>query len=285
MDLVGIVMSLENIKKIGIIGVGFMGGSLALALKENYKRIEIIGYARSQASFERLKKEKIVDRIEKSKKKIAAESDILILATPVEVIIKHLKEISPFLKKGAIVVDIGSTKEQIQKQARALLPKKVFFVGCHPFCGSEKKGVEQSRGDLYQNSLCFITSENKASFVIEKMWKKIGSKVVRISPAVHDKIACTVSHLPHLICFALVNVVPDKYLDLSSSGFKDLTRIASSSDKLWVDIFLTNKDKILSSLDQYNKALIKFRNAIEGNDKQKLKKLINKANQKRNRIK
>lgn len=277
-------MKLKEIKKVGIIGVGFMGGSLALALKKEFKNIEIIGFARSSESFKRLKKFKALDRVEKNEQVIASESDILILAAPVGVIADNLKKLGSFLKKGAVVFDLGSTKEKLEKTARKFIPGHASFVGCHPFCGSEQNGVEQAKASLYRDSFCFITSSNKASLLVEKIWKRLGSRVVRISPEEHDKLACAVSHLPHLIAFSLVNFTTDKHLAFSSSGFKDLTRIASSSGNLWADIFLANKEKMLEAIDRYVQVLIGVKQEIEKENKKKLKALIRKANQKRNAI-
>jgi prephenate dehydrogenase len=277
-------MRLKQVNKIGIIGVGLMGGSLALALKKNFNNFEIIGHARSDKTFRRLRKAKVLDRIERSDKKIAKEADILILAAPVGIIIDLLKRLAPHLKKGAIVFDLGSTKKEIEKTAKSNLSKEVSFVGCHPFCGSEETGVEKAKEDLYQGSLCFITSTNNASCLVEKIWKKIGSRVVRISPRVHDNITSLISHLPHLICFSLVAAIPDKYLKFSSSGFADLTRIASSSEDLWVDIFLSNKNRLLKHIDKYNEISNKFKNAIVKEDEKELKRLIKKANKKRAKV-
>ncbi len=278
-------MDLKEVKTVGIVGVGFMGGSLALALKDKYKNIEIIGYARSEKSFKRLKRFRGLDKVEKNLAEIAGQADILILATPVGVITDYLKELGAFLKSGAVIFDLGSTKEEISKAAWGFLPKKVSFVGCHPFCGSEKSGVEEARNNLYQDSLCFITSKNKASFLVERIWKRIGARVVRIRPAEHDKLLALISHFPHLICFSLVDMVPNKHLEFSSSGFRDLTRIASSSSDLWADIFLANKNKMLAAIDKHGEVLNRFRFAIEKKDKEKLKNLIKKANRKRNKIK
>lgn len=277
-------MNLENIKKVGIIGVGFMGGSLALALKKSFNNFEIIGHVRSDKTFRRLRKAKVLDRIERSDKKIAQEADILILATPVGIIIDLLKKLAPHLKKGAIVIDLGSSKEKIEKIAKSNLSKKVYFVGCHPFCGSEKKGVARAREDLYQDSICFITSKNKATPLVSKIWKKIGAIVIQVNSKAHDKITCFLSHLPHLICFSLLNTVPNNYLNFSSSGFRDFTRIGSSSDSLWTDIFLTNKEEILKSINKTKKEIDKFTKAIKTEDRKKIKILINKANRKRNKI-
>lgn len=277
-------MELKEVKTIGIVGVGFMGGSLALALKEKFKNIRIIGYARSQRSFEQLKEFRGLDKVEKSLAEVAGQADVLALAAPVNAINDYLEKIEPFLKPKAVVFDLGSTKKETERVAAKFLSRKVFFVGCHPFCGSEKSGFKEARPDLYQGALCFVTSDNEASLVVEKIWRGVGSRIVRISPEEHDKIVCAVSHFPHLACFSLLNTVSSPDLKFSSSGFKDLTRIASSPAALWTDIFLTNKDKIITAISQYSLELEKFRQAIESGDKKKLEKLIREANQKREKL-
>lgn len=277
-------MELKKVKTIGIIGVGFMGGSLALDLRRKFKNIKIIGYARSQASFRKLKSFSALDRVERDQREVAAQSDILVLAAPVKVIIDQIRELGGFLKEKAVVFDLGSSKKDIEAAAKKFIPKSASFVGCHPFCGSEETGFKKARPGLYRNSFCFITSSNKASFLVEKIWEKLGSKVIRLSPAAHDSLTCSISHFPHLLCFSLTYAVPDKYLKFSSSGFRDLTRIASSSDKLWSDIFLTNKGPMLEAIDKHIKILARYRKLIEENDKQKLQSLIKQANQKRSKI-
>ncbi|MFO8052616.1 MAG: prephenate dehydrogenase dimerization domain-containing protein, partial [Candidatus Omnitrophota bacterium] len=135
-----------------------------------------------------------------------------------------------------------------------------------------------------QGARCFITSTNKASYLVEKIWKKIGSRVIRVTPCAHDNITCLISHLPHFICFSLVGAIPDKYLEFSSSGFADLTRIASSSGDLWADIFLSNKSKMLKYIDRYNDFSNELKDSIIKEDKKRLKKLMKKANKKRKKI-
>lgn len=260
-----------------------MAGSLALDLKKRYKNFEITGYARKR-SLTKLKKFKALDKVETCLKKVASQSDILILGAPVKVIAGQLKKISPLLQKEAIVFDLGSTKSEIEKIAAKFLPREVYFVGCHPFCGSEKKGVEKAIAGLYRGAVCFITSANRASFVVEKIWHSVGAKVVRLSPKAHDEIACVVSHFPHLACFSLVNQVDNRHLKFSSSGFKDLTRIAASPAQVWSDIFLTNKANLLQAINKHRRILNYFETAIKENNQGKLNKLIKKANQKRGLI-
>ena len=224
-----------NIKKIGFFGVGFMGGSLVKALKKKYPESFICGYARNKGSFDRLIEADILDEVEMDYKKVVENADIVILSLPVNVIIEFLKKISPYLKEGTIVFDLGSSKKEIESAAKKYLSDSIDFVPCHPLCGSEKGGVEFSREDLYQNTVCVITSslKSKAVRIVKELWMKVGAKVLFIDSETHDKILSKVSHLPHLISFALTKLVPQEYIKYSAGSFKALTRISNSVPGIW----------------------------------------------------
>src|SRR3989338_9365744 len=142
-------MDLKRIKKIAIIGVGLMGGSLALALKKRFPAKRVYGFARSRSSFRKLQRLGFLDKVEKDLAKLVCDADLVVLGSPVEAICGYFKEISPFLKKGSIVIDLGSTKSLIHKRAKKDLPPGVSFVGCHPLAGSEKSGAEHATTSLY----------------------------------------------------------------------------------------------------------------------------------------
>lgn len=271
---------MSKIKKVGILGVGLMGGSLSLALRKKFPGISIWGYARSQKSYNKLKKLRILNRVEREMRKVVEDADLIALALPAEAIIDHFRRIVPFLKKGTIVFDLGSSKEVIEKSIIKCLPKGVDFVGCHPLCGSEKSGAEFSTSCLYQEALCLITStpESKATKSIKKIWEKLGSKVIFVSPQRHDKFLSYLSHLPHLISFSLTEAFPKDHLKFSLQSFKDLTRISSSPASVWADIFLSNKKNILGDLNKFIKALKKFEGLIKKRDKSKIIELIKKIN-------
>ncbi|MBU0693953.1 MAG: prephenate dehydrogenase [Candidatus Omnitrophica bacterium] len=268
-----------KIRKVGIIGVGFMGGSLALSLKEKFPQIFVCGYARSKKSYDKLQKLNILDRVERDLKKVVEDADFVAIALPIYAIIDYFKKISPFLKKGAIVFDLGSSKESIEKNARSL-PKNVSFVGCHPLCGSEKTGAEFSRSQLYKEALCLITSSSTApaAKIVKNLWEKLGSKVVFLPPSLHDKILSSVSHLPHIISFSLAFLIPKDYVKFSSSSLKDITRVASSPPFIWAEIFLSNKKNILSDIAGFIKVLKSFQKVIKEEDKKKIVSLIEKIN-------
>lgn len=272
---------MRNIKKITILGVGFMGGSLAVALREKFPKITICGYARSKKVFVRLKKLKVLDRVEQALDKCLRDADMVALALPVGVIVDSFKKISPFLKKGAIVFDLGSSKSAIEKAADKYLPKNVNFVGCHPLCGGEKTGAEFVNYDLYKGSLCLVTSsKNKAAKIVENLWNSLGCEVVFMNSQRHDRILSSVSHLPHLISFSFADSILKGYERFGSTSFKDLTRISASSAFIWADIFLSNKRNILFDLNRFTKVLNKFEGLLKKQDKKGIINLITKINSK-----
>ena len=275
-----------KIKKIAILGVGFMGGSLSLALRSKFPKSEVWGYARSKKSYDKLRKLKILDKVDRDYKKVVNGADLVVLALPVEIIVDYLKRIAHLLKRGSIVFDLGSSKYLIEKGAHKYLPKSVGFVGCHPLCGSEKSGAEFSRKGLYKNSLCLITSSPKAAptKVVAKLFKKLGSEVVFIKPDYHDKVLSSVSHLPHLISFSLSEATPSAYLKFASGSFRDLTRISSSPAGIWAQIFISNKKNILNDLNRFMKVLKKYEALLKKNNEAKIIALIERAHSKQKRI-
>ena len=268
-----------RLRKVAIIGVGLMGGSFALAIKEAFKNIEVVGYARSKKSYFKLKKLNILDDVKLNLEEVVKDADLVILSTPIYIILEYLKKISKFLKKDAIVIDLGSTKELIEKEASKL---NINFVGCHPICGSEKNSAIFSDKNLYKNSICFITSLENSSLAkfIKKIWDKLGAKVIFISPSLHDKILSSLSHLVHIIAFSLVDFIPKEYLKFSTKSFKDLTRIAASSKDIWTDIFLSNRKNIIKDIKRYIKNLEKFKSLLEENNYKKIYNLIDRVNNK-----
>jgi prephenate dehydrogenase len=279
-------MSIKGIKKIAIIGVGFMGGSLALALKKKFGRLRVWGYARSNRSYNKLKRLRILDGVERDLKKLLVDADIVVLSLPVGLIIDYLKKISPLLQEGTIVFDLGSSKKKIEGAARKYLPKGLGFVGCHPLCGSEKSGAEFSDGGLFEGSLCIITSplSKRATRTVAYLWRHIGSRVVYVNPDYHDRVLSFVSHLPHLISFSLTSMAPDSYVPFFSGSFRDLTRISGSPSPVWADIFMSNKTNILRDLRRFIRALTRYERLMKSGDKDKLKDLIDRVNTKQRHI-
>lgn len=273
---------MKSIKKIAIIGVGFMGGSLALAVKKNFPGIFVAGYARSNASYKKISKLSILNKVEKDLGKAVCGSDIVVLAAPVYSIVEYLKKIAPFLKKGAIIIDLGSTKELIEKKAFEYLPKNTYFVGCHPLCGSDKSGAQFSTPNLYKGAVCLISpaKNKKALQTIKSLWMHLGCKVILVNAKTHDKILSSVSHLVHVISFSLTGFVPKAYLKFSATSLRDLTRISNSPAGVWADILISNKKNITRDAERFIKVLEKFKELIKKEKKEDILKLLNNINKK-----
>jgi len=269
-----------KVKKVSIIGVGFMGGSLALAIKKAYPEVSLWGYAYRKEHYKRLKRLNLVDRVTGDLRKLLKDATMVVLATPVSTIVGYFKKIAPFLAEGTVVIDLGSTKYEIEKKAKEYLPKSVNFVGCHPLCGSNKEGPENASRDIYKNSLCIITSFNKATPFVEKFWRRLGCRVYFMKSSLHDKVLSYVSHLPHVISYALSYLVPKKYFSFSSGSFSYITRVSTSPEKVWEDVFFSNKDNIANHIEGYIGILKEFKRAITSKDHKRLLRLIRKARKK-----
>lgn len=244
----------------GFIGLGLIGGSIARGIKRANPDARIMAYMRTRSKLEQAKKEGIVDEILNGINPALCQCDIIFLCTPVEYNAQYLASIRPFLKPGAILTDVGSTKTSIHKEVAALGLERCF-IGGHPMAGSEKTGYEHSTDHLLENAYYIITpTVCSAQEDIDRMVetaRMIGSIPIVLDYKEHDRITAAISHLPHLIASSLVNLVkdsdtPDMMMKrLAAGGFKDITRIASSSPEMWEQICMTNADNIIDMLDSY----------------------------------
>ncbi|MFC1624192.1 prephenate dehydrogenase [Candidatus Omnitrophota bacterium] len=268
-------------KRVTIIGLGLIGGSLGLAIKDRRIAREVIGVSRRRSTIRRALSLGIVDSATLDIKKGVQSSDFVILAAPVLKIIDIAKLASGSLKKGAILIDAGSTKRSIVKEIEKALPSTVDFVGAHPLAGSECSGLSYADKDLFKGAYCILTktklTDPKVLRKVTRFWNKIGMRVVKMSPEKHDGIVSALSHLPHAVSVALSNACGKKDLHLAAGGFKDTTRIASSSPELWKDIFITNKKNIAGDIRLLKKELVKIETALKENDTLELLRLFRKA--------
>ncbi|MBU1726916.1 MAG: prephenate dehydrogenase [Candidatus Omnitrophica bacterium] len=271
-------------KKAAIIGVGLIGGSLALAIKKSGLAEKVVGVSRHKKSIDLARKRGAIDEGSLSLD-IVKDADLLVFAAPVSVILKLAPEVSRIIKKECVVTDVGSTKKEIVSRLEKIFPG---FIGSHPMSGSEKRGVAHANGGLFKDSICILTPTGKtkkgSSSKISLMWKSVGAKNIYLSPDAHDKILSCVSHLPHIAAFSLINAVPDGFLRFASSGLKDTTRIAASEDELWVDIFLSNRKNLLNAIKAFEGALSSIESAIKTNNRTRLAQILKKAKEKREKL-
>ena len=234
--------------RLSIIGVGLLGGSIGLAARSVLNDCKITGYGHRRETLERALEIGAIDEAATDLKRAVQGADLVVLCTPVGIFKDILSEIAEALRPGALVTDVGSTKRSVVALARKHLNKSVHFVGSHPMAGSEKRGVEFARADLFQNALCILTpdreTEPKAIETIDQFWRTLGMHTCRMTPADHDA--------------ALVALQSDEGMKLAGKGFLDATRIAGGDGGLWRDIFVDNADNVRASLAKLRQMLDHF---------------------------
>jgi len=275
------------LKKIVIFGVGLIGGSFALALRKADAVKEVVGFGRSTATLEQAKQFGIINRIGVDVAREVADADLVLLATPVGQMAEIMARIAPHLGAHTLVTDGGSTKSDVVAAARAHLGDKLAqFVPGHPIAGAELSGAAAALPDLYQGKKVVLTPlpENSHASVVRvrKAWEACGALVSELSAQQHDEVFAAVSHLPHLLSFALVHDLAqrdnrDVLLSFAASGFRDFTRIAASSPEMWRDICLANREALMSELQRYAAELYTLHQALEQNDAEQLQEIFSLA--------
>lgn len=272
--------------KVAIIGIGSLGGSLALAIKKNKLAEKVVGYDRILAHRKKALRNKIVDEIFNNLRLAVADADLILLCMPVRSIIYNLPFVVHYAKAGALVMDIGSTKEAIVKRAQELFKrKKCFFVGAHPMAGTEKAGPEAAHADLFVGKECILTpfkrSSRKAVAEAIRFWENIGGEVSIREASVHDSILAKTSHLPQMVAYSLMKTIEDTtnfnhIHKFSGGGLRDTTRIAASPAEVWVDITLSNKNNLVTALEKFLQETKSVLELIKSGDAQKLEKCFRK---------
>jgi len=248
-------------KKVVMAGVGLICGSLALDMRRRNLVKQIIGFGRSEANLRTAKKMGLIDSYFLGDNEFPAGVDFLMMGTPVETIVSLTKAFLPRIEPGCIVSDVGSVKGEIVRGMERALPKHIPFVAGHPIAGSEQWGAQAARPNLFVDHRCVLTptekTDRRALRKVARLWRGIGADVEIMSPEVHDRLLGVISHLPHVLVYALVNALeraPLPGVDVKkycAGGFKDFTRIASSRPELWRDICVMNRRALGRSLGDY----------------------------------
>jgi len=277
----------EQWNKIAIIGIGLLGGSLGLAIRERGLAKSVYGYVRRQEVIEKCVASGIVDWVGCDLREVVNDADLIILCTPILQMKSLVEKMLPYIKQGAILTDVGSAKEKIVAELESMVQNSgAFFVGSHPMAGSEKTGFEYARADLFNNAICVVTpTQNLPRTITNKVknfWKSIGGRVIELSPEIHDVLVSRASHLPHLLAAQLVLYVldsnyPEQQASLCATGFRDTTRIASGSPEMWRDIALVNKDNLIKTLDEFIIRLEQLKRTLDEGDVGKITEFFNTA--------
>ncbi len=282
-------------KKIAIIGLGLIGGSIALAIKKGHPNNRLIGIDTNQEAVESGKKLHVIDEIVPDIKEVSAEIDIIFICTPTVQTKKILQELQQIkFKSNVIVTDVGSTKVEIVNMAHQNQSQKVVFVGGHPMAGSHKSGVFAAAADLFENAYYLFTPENEqeeqAYDFLCDLLIATNAKFLKIKPREHDQIVGILSHIPHIVAAGLVNQT-NSFLqehpsarNLAAGGFRDITRIASSDPVMWTDILLTNQQILLHDLAQWQLEIAEIQHFIAEGNRKAIHQFFTKAKETRDSL-
>jgi prephenate dehydrogenase len=278
-------------RKITIIGVGLLGGSIGLAVRRRKLARLTAGFVRRTASLKDCERAGAVDFAATDLLAAVWDADLVILCTPLAQMRSRVREMLLALKCGAIVTDVGSVKASVVRELESLVAKAgAHFVGSHPMAGAEKTGVSAARADLFANTVCIVTPTKKTNRAalknVEQFWRAMGSRVLELKPEIHDALVSRSSHLPHIVAATLASHVlnpmqPKHQAALCANGFRDTTRIASGSPEMWRDITLANRKNLGRSLDAFIADLQKFRRLVKQGDATAITKFFEIAKQRR----
>src|SRR5690349_6044008 len=274
--------------RLAVIGVGLIGGSFALALKQAGKVTHVVGVGRNRANLDLARERRIIDSVAPDAATAAREADVVLVAAPVgqfSAIFSQLKDCK------ALITDGGSTKRDVVAAARGALGSRIAqFVPGHPIAGAEKSGAGAAGADLFKGKRVILTplKENAADAVakVQSLWEACGARVTKLDPGEHDAVLAAVSHLPHLLAYALVHDIAgrgnaEQLFSYAAGGFRDFTRIASSHPEMWRDICVANRDCLLRELDSFSAKTHHLRSLLQAGDGAALAKLFAEAREAR----
>jgi cyclohexadieny/prephenate dehydrogenase len=264
-------------ERVALIGVGLVGSSLAHAMRRGHVAAHISGHAHTEDILARAKALGFADSLETDAAKCAAGADLVILAAPVGAFPELARQMSPALRQGAIVSDVGSVKSAVVRDVAPLIPAGVHFVPAHPIAGTEQSGPEAGFAELFDGRWCILTppkgADAGAVARMREFWMRLGSQVEIMDPHHHDLVLAITSHVPHLIAYNIVGTADDlstvtksEVIKYSAGGFRDFTRIAASDPTMWRDVFLNNREAVLEVLGRFSEDLSALQRAIRWGD-------------------
>jgi len=278
-------------EKVSIIGVGLLGGSIGLALKQRKLAGRVAGYVRRAESVAECERTGAVDQADTDLWRVVENADLVVLCTPIAQMAALTTKMVPVLKRGAIVTDVGSVKANIVAELEPLVASShAHFIGSHPMAGAEKVGVLAAREDLFEGAICAVTptARTKSEYLetLEEFWHSLGARTLRLTPEVHDDLVSRSSHLPHVVAAGLANYIlspvhAKEQGMLCATGFRDTTRVASGSPEMWRDICLANRRNLARVLGVFIEDLREFQIALEKQDVKLIEEFLAQARQRR----
>jgi prephenate dehydrogenase len=283
-----------KLQRLAIFGAGLIGGSFAAALKQAGAVEHVVGVGRSRANLERALELQVIDTIAIEPRSAVRDAELVLIAVPVQQTEQVLSEIAPHVSASCVITDAGSTKQDVVAAARRALGSSLIrrFVPGHPIAGAERSGVEAASAALYRDRLVVLTptpdTDGAAIACVRSAWGLCGARLVEMDAKRHDEVFAAVSHLPHALAFALVQMYAarphaEELVGFAGAGFRDFTRIAGSSPEMWRDICIANRDALLAELDAYLSALQALRHHLAAGDAEALERIFQDARAARSR--
>ena len=277
---------------VALIGVGLIGGSIGLALRDRGAAKQIVGIGRSASTLRRARRVGAVTATTTNLATGVRDAELVIVCTPVETVVRFVLEAAEHAPPGSLFTDVASTKAaivaELDRRRDRLASRKIRFVGSHPLAGSEKTGPQNARADLLDGRVVVVTPSARTRSAdyreIERLWQHLGAKVLRQSPSAHDQAVAAISHLPHLVASALAAGTPTAALPLAAGGWLDSTRVAAGDVELWRQILADNRDHVLKSLSKFETVLTSFREALETEDDTRLVRLLKEGKRQRDAV-
>ena len=280
-----------HLGKLTLIGVGLLGGSLGLAVRQRRLADQVCGLVRRSQAIAECERLGVVDHATRSLGPAVKDADLIILCSPIGQMRGLVQEMLPFLKPDAVITDVGSVKGSVVAELEPLAESVgAHFVGSHPMAGSEKTGVTAARADLFQDALCVVTptarTARSALTLVNNFWTALGGQLLTLSPTQHDDLASRASHLPHVVAAELANYVlspihPRAQARLCAGGFRDTTRVASGSPEMWRDIALANRQHLSRVLGVFLEDLTEFQRALDESNPAAIEEFFTQAKQRR----
>lgn len=281
-------MKNNKLQSITVVGLGLLGGSLGLAIQRAFPATKRLGYSHRKSTREKALAAGAVDEIYDNLADAVTQSQLVVICTPVGLFQDMFEQMADHLAEGCIVTDVGSTKALPVRWAKKHLPSRVEFLGSHPIAGSEQRGVDFSRADLFDNASCIITPTAKTTrttkTLLSQFWKKLGMRVSSMSPQQHDRLLGRISHLPHVLAMALVNGSDLKETQFCGKGFLDTTRIASGDPTMWRDILMSNANETDKAITASIKELTRMQTALRNKNEQAIFDMLSQAQNQRNKL-
>ena len=269
-------MALFN--RITIVGLGLIGGSVGMTIRRRRLAGEVVGLSRTAATVRRAKARGAIDTGTTDVARAVRDADLVMLASPVEMLIPHAKRLARFMRPGSILTDVGSVKGRMVRTLTGTLPRGVAFVGAHPLAGSEQRGLAAARTDLFDEAVCILTktrrTDPRALAQVRRLWKALVRQVLVMDPARHDRLIAAASHLPHVLAFCLVDAVPHGALAIAPRSFLEATRVAKSDPELWDDILLGNRQAVLAAMHHFDRRWARIRRLLDSQDPRALKRFL-----------